>query len=278
MFERFTEKARRTIFFAKYEASQFGSPYIETEHLLLGLLREDKALTFRFLRSHKSVESIRKQIEGHTTIRERVSTSVDLPLSNECKRVLTYAQNEADGLSHKHIGNEHLLLGLLREEKCFATEILRQLGLSLDWLRKELATTPMEDSFPRTIPRLRQIPLEIHAFAMDAEYIRERVKGFRKFNWHWHKNPWKAHDLAVGKDGKLSFDVSLAADTKDFDLKKGGWNKDRCAICRWELFESEDQPEHSAGYTNGREWVCTECYEKFLSGPDFFATTNPEIT
>ena len=75
MFERYTEKARRVIFFARYEASQFGSPYIETEHLLLGLLREDKALANRFLRSHAAVESIRKQIEGHTTIREKVSTS-----------------------------------------------------------------------------------------------------------------------------------------------------------------------------------------------------------
>ena len=111
MFERYTEKARRVIFFARYEASQFGSPYIETEHLLLGLLREDKALTNRFLRSHASVESIRKQIEGHTTIREKVSTSVDLPLSNECKRVLAYAAEEAERLSHRHIGTEHLLLG-----------------------------------------------------------------------------------------------------------------------------------------------------------------------
>ena len=111
MFERYTEKARRVIFFARYEASQFGSPYIETEHLLLGLLREDKALTNRFLRSHASVESIRKQIEQHTTVREKVSTSVDLPLSNECKRVLAFAAEEAERLSHKHIGTEHLLLG-----------------------------------------------------------------------------------------------------------------------------------------------------------------------
>src|SRR5664280_421686 len=116
MFERYTEKARRVIFFARYEASQFGSPYIETEHLLLGLLREDKALTNRFLRSHASVESIRKQIEGHTTIREKILTSVDLPLTNECKRVLAYAAEEAERLSHKHIGTEHLLLGLMREE------------------------------------------------------------------------------------------------------------------------------------------------------------------
>ncbi len=97
---------------------------------LLGLLREDKALTNRFLRSHASVESIRKQIEGHTTIREKVSTSVDLPLSNECKRVLAYAAEEAERLSHKHIGTEHLLLGLLREEKCFAAEILTERGLA----------------------------------------------------------------------------------------------------------------------------------------------------
>ncbi len=141
MFERYTEKARRVIFFARYEASQFGSPYIETEHLLLGLLREDKALTNRFLRTHASIESIRKQIEGHTTIREKVSTSVDLPLSHECKRVLAFAAEEAERLSHKHIGTEHLLLGLLREEKCFAAEILRERGLRLSTIREELLRT-----------------------------------------------------------------------------------------------------------------------------------------
>ncbi|MEX2262298.1 MAG: ATP-dependent Clp protease ATP-binding subunit [Bryobacteraceae bacterium] len=144
MFERYTEKARRVIFFARYEASQFGSPYIETEHLLLGLLREDKALANRFLRSHSAIESIRKQIEGHTTIREKVSTSVDLPLSHECKRVLAYGAEEAERLSHKHIGTEHLLLGLLREEKCFAAEILHERGLRLSTIREELARSQSE--------------------------------------------------------------------------------------------------------------------------------------
>ncbi len=144
MFERYTEKARRVIFFARYEASQFGSPYIETEHLLLGLLREDKALTNRFLRQHSSVDSIRKQIEAHTTVREKVSTSVDLPLSNECKRVLAYASEEAERLSHKHIGTEHLLLGLLREEKCFAAEILAERGLKLAGIREELQRSTQE--------------------------------------------------------------------------------------------------------------------------------------
>jgi ATP-dependent Clp protease ATP-binding subunit ClpC len=149
MFERYTEKARRVIFFARYEASQFGSPYIETEHLLLGLLREDKALTNRFLRSHASVDSIRKQIEGHTTMREKGSTSVDLPLSNECKRVLAYAAEEAERLSHKHIGTEHLLLGLLREDKCFAAEILHERGLRLSAIREELARSTQEKAQPQ---------------------------------------------------------------------------------------------------------------------------------
>ena len=74
VFERYTEKARRVIFFARYEASQYGSPYIETEHLLLGLMREDKALANRFLRQQGSIESIRKEIEARITIRERIST------------------------------------------------------------------------------------------------------------------------------------------------------------------------------------------------------------
>ena len=138
MFERYTEKARRVIFFARYEASQFGSPFIETEHLLLGLMREDKQLANRFLRSHNAVDVIRKQIEGHTTPREKVSTSVDLPLSHECKRVLAYGAEEAERLNHKHIGTEHLLLGLLREEKCFAAEILHERGLRLSTIREEL--------------------------------------------------------------------------------------------------------------------------------------------
>ena len=160
MFERYTEKARRVIFFARYEASQFGSPFIETEHLLLGLLREDKALANRFLRSHAAVESIRKQIEGHTTIREKVSTSVDLPLSHECKRVLAYGAEEAERLNHKHIGTEHLLLGLLREEKCFAAEILHERGLRLSTIREELARSQSEKvaSARRILSRVRPAP------------------------------------------------------------------------------------------------------------------------
>src|SRR5579863_5929419 len=144
MFERYTEKARRAIFFGRYEASQHGSSYIETEHLLLGLVREDKALTMRFLHSHTSVESVKKQIAEHAIIREKVATSIDIPLSNEGKRVLAYAAEEADRLGHKHIGTEHLLLGLLREEKCSAAKILQERGLKLAQIRDELARVTQE--------------------------------------------------------------------------------------------------------------------------------------
>lgn len=147
MFEKYTEKARRVIFFARYEASQFGSSRIETEHLLLGLLREDKALTHRFLGGPSPVEDIRKQIEANTVVQEKLSTSVDMPLSDEGRRVLGFAVEEAERLSHKHIGTEHLLLGLLREEKCFAARILNEHGVRLSAVREELARV-MEETQP----------------------------------------------------------------------------------------------------------------------------------
>jgi hypothetical protein len=275
MFERYTEKARRTIFSARYEACNLGSPYIETEHILLGLLRENRELV-RLLHSG-SIEVIRKQIEARTISLEKVSTSVDLPLSNEGKRVLSYAAEEAERLAHRHIGTEHLFLGLLREKGCFAAEILREQGVVLEKLRERYARISPEDS--SVPPRFRSSPpIKIHEVEWNVSTIRERVRVLRQSNWYWQKRPWKARDLAVGEDGKLSFDVSLAQETKTFDLRRAGWKGDQCAICEWNLFESENEPAHSTGYTNGRDWVCAECYEKFLKGPDFFAPAHPEIT
>jgi ATP-dependent Clp protease ATP-binding subunit ClpC len=149
MFDRYTEKARRVIFFARYEASQFGSPYIETEHLLLGLLREDKTLANRWLRSLAAVDSIRKQIEAETPKREKTSVSVDLPLSFESKRVLAYGSEEAESMGHQHIGTGHLLLGVMREEKCFAARILRERGIEIAAVREALASDTPQEATPR---------------------------------------------------------------------------------------------------------------------------------
>lgn len=175
MFEKYTEKARRVIFFARYEASQFGSPYIETEHLLLGLLREDKALSNRFLRGHDEVEAIRKPVEDHTVMREKVSTSVDLPLSNEGKRVLAYAAEEAARLSHQHIGTEHLLLGLLREENSFAAQLLKERGITLSQIRDELSAKAHESPAPaverQTSSLIAQFSVSLTRFASEEKLL-----------------------------------------------------------------------------------------------------------
>jgi len=134
MFERFTEKARRVIFFARYEASQYGSQTIETEHLLLGLLREDHALSRKFLGQKGGVQFLREEIESQIKRGERISTSVELPLSAECKRIFNMASEEAAHLGSKHIGTEHLLLGILREDDCLAARLLRDRRLTLDAL------------------------------------------------------------------------------------------------------------------------------------------------
>ena len=147
MFERYTERARRVLFFARYEASQLGSISIETEHLLLGLIREGKGLTSRiFARSHLSLESIRKEIEGRTVFREKVSTSVEIPFSAETKRVLQFAAEEADRLLHNYIGTEHLLLGILREERSVAATILMEKGMRLNAVREDIVALLNDDS------------------------------------------------------------------------------------------------------------------------------------
>lgn len=157
MFERYTERARRVLFFARYEASQLGSISIETEHLLLGLIREGKGLTSRlFSRSHISLESIRKEIEGRTIFREKVSTSVEIPFSTETKRVLQQASEEADRLLHNYIGTEHLLLGLLREERSVASSMLSEKGMRLNSVREDIVQLLNEKT---TLSRVKETPL-----------------------------------------------------------------------------------------------------------------------
>ncbi|HWB16586.1 MAG TPA: ATP-dependent Clp protease ATP-binding subunit, partial [Vicinamibacterales bacterium] len=137
--------------------TQLGSTSIETEHLLLGLIREGKGLTSRiFARSHLSLESIRKEIEGRTVFREKVSTSVDIPFSAETKRVLQYAAEEADRLLHTYIGTEHLLLGILREERSVAASILYEKGMRLASVREDIVQLLNEKTAPA---RPKETPL-----------------------------------------------------------------------------------------------------------------------
>src|SRR6187397_1355576 len=173
MFERYTERARRVLFFARYEASQLGSISIETEHLLLGLIREGKGLTSRiFARSHLSLENIRKEIEGRTVFREKVSTSVEIPFSAE-----------ADRLLHNYIGTEHLLLGILREERSVAASILMEKGMRLNTVRDDIVQLLNEKT---TLTRVKETPLL-------AEFSRDLTEAAMK----------NLHDPLVGRDYEL---------------------------------------------------------------------------
>src|SRR5207248_11174712 len=94
-------------------------------------MREDKALANRFLRQQGSIDSIRKEIEARITIRERTSTSAEVPLSAECKRILNMTAHEAKRLRHNHRGTEHLLLRIRRDQNGFGSAILLEPGLRL---------------------------------------------------------------------------------------------------------------------------------------------------
>ena len=173
MFERYTEKARRVIFFARYEASQLGALQIEAEHILLGLIREDKTISNRFFhRAQATVEAIRKDVESRIVLRPRHPQTIDLPLSIEAKRVLAFAAEESERLANRHIGTEHLLLGLLREENTLASEILYERGIRLTDIRSELMrqTGRERDSVARKeTPHLYEFCRDLTEAAMEGK-------------------------------------------------------------------------------------------------------------
>jgi hypothetical protein len=291
MFERYSEKARRVIFFARYECSQYGSPKIETEHLLLGLLRENRSLR-RWLPDAQP-ETVRQWIDADAPQRPRVSTSIDLPLSDESKNVLKAAADEADSFGHHTIGTDHLFLGLFGVKDCVAARLLQRAGGDVEKVRAAmpgkyeteesyLQPTALDKAIERVMRRRQRVgsrlvdKIEIHGSKHDAGYIRDVVSTIRSYNWYWHKTQWKARDIVINRaDGKISFEMGLASDAEKFVVVKQGWKKDRCFICGWELYDSED--EHGQGYTNGRHWLCLECCERFIQ-KDFFSSSHSEMT
>jgi ATP-dependent Clp protease ATP-binding subunit ClpC len=138
MLERYTENARRVIFFASYEASNYGSKKIAPEHMLLGLMRADKTLANRFFtaRSSFNADLIRQEIESRTVRHEKLPQTMEVSLTPETKRILAFAFEESDRLQNRYIGTEHLLLGILREERSMAAEILFERGLRLSAVRE----------------------------------------------------------------------------------------------------------------------------------------------
>src|SRR3954465_5676632 len=133
MFNRFSLRAKQVIFYARSEVSELGSRAIEPEHILLGLLDDGKGLGSRILaRTGVALDDFRSDIVGRLTRGEKVAESEGIRLSASCERALQYAADEADRLLHTHIGTEHLLLGLLREERSVAAEMLAARGLRIE--------------------------------------------------------------------------------------------------------------------------------------------------
>jgi ATP-dependent Clp protease ATP-binding subunit ClpC len=146
MFERYTESARRALFYSRYEASELGGRSIETEHLLLGLLRAGKGVTSRLFTDAKiSYKPIRGTFEAGV---EKIPTSVEIPFSDETKRALDRTAEEADRLGHSYIGTEHLLLGLLHEDQSDAGRILGSHGMRLEAVREQLLALMNESTVP----------------------------------------------------------------------------------------------------------------------------------
>jgi len=150
MFERFTERARRCIYFARQSAAKYRSQTIETEHLLLGIVHEDPDVIWRFLPS-RTAKDIRAEVESRLTkstsepprllglLRLRsLSASIDIPLSLYCKRILAYGAEEAERLHHRHIDVDHLFMGVVREEDGTAGQILRSAGLHVINMREQM--------------------------------------------------------------------------------------------------------------------------------------------
>lgn len=156
MFERYTELARRSIFFARYEASVFRSEYIDTEHLLLGILREDHRLRNELPRGAE--DAIRKRIEElKPPTGPSASTSVDLPLSEDAERVLTLAAEESESLQHRMIDSDHLVLCLLRVENCLAATLLRENGVNYARYRDVVGKSASSDNPPSFQPVQRPL-------------------------------------------------------------------------------------------------------------------------
>ena len=139
MFNRFTERARKVIVYAKEEARRFNHDYIGTEHLLLGLIREGEGVAAAVLQKlGLDLETIRLEVEKLVQAGPATQVVGDIPFTPRSKKALELSAEEARALGHNYIGTEHLLLGLVKEGEGMAYRVLLNLGLDLGKLRNEV--------------------------------------------------------------------------------------------------------------------------------------------
>jgi len=158
MFERFTDKGRKIIILAREEAERHQNDYLGTEHLVLAILRESDGIALMILKKMGlSTEQIRLEIERNLPGGGTTMTFGEIPFSPRVKKVIEDGVEEARLLGHNHIGSEHLLLGLLREEEGIGGKILRSLGANLLTAR-QLTVTFLRKSAPRERDRKSNTP------------------------------------------------------------------------------------------------------------------------
>jgi len=135
----FTMRVRKVLGHAREEAARLGHEYVGTEHELLGLLRErDGVAATVLLNLHADANALRDRIESIVKRGSSEPVGPDLPYSSRAKKVLEYAMSESRELNHAYVGTEHLLLGLLREQKGMAAQVLVDSGITLDAVRAEV--------------------------------------------------------------------------------------------------------------------------------------------
>jgi ATP-dependent Clp protease ATP-binding subunit ClpC len=138
-YERFTDRARKVMQLANQEAQRFNHEYIGTEHLLLGLIKEGSGVAANVLKNLDiDLRKIRHEVEKLVRSGPDLVTMGRLPQTPRAKKVIEYSMEEARNLNHNYVGTEHLLLGLLREQEGVAAQVLMNLGLRLDEVRREV--------------------------------------------------------------------------------------------------------------------------------------------
>jgi heme-degrading monooxygenase HmoA len=142
MFERYSERARRVLFFARYEAAQAGALSIEPEHIVLGVLRDKGNALVKFARPGETADSIRTRLASASVPRERVSASVEIPFSPSCKELLTQTAAEADALKKTTIRPGHMILAIMAKGNGAAARALHDAGVDPNTIREHLRGVP----------------------------------------------------------------------------------------------------------------------------------------
>ena len=248
MFERYTERARRVLFLAHAEASKAGSHEINTEHLLLAIFREAPDLMKQFV-PDATLEKVRRRVRRKMAQEQPVLTGVDIPFGRSAMTVVRYAAEEAGPLGQEHIGCEHLLLAIARVKGSLAAQILGEHGLDIVKARAEMGRTVREQPTVKAWGRLTS-SVEAATWAV---------------SFQWRERRFEPHDaLRNIADHRLALYHGEPFDPAKFVLVKGGWVHFRCTLCSESLYDAED-PTENLGYTNGQEYLCPFCYERFTA-------------